>query len=170
MKKFLKKLDKIEDFVAPFFLIIMCIAVFAQIIGRVVVKKPLLYTEEIARYSYIWCVYFLISMGEKYQDHFAVDIFVRFLKGRADTALYVIEKAIGCVMFAFLFVWSISFFKFQKVIVSPAFGISVGFVAISMCIGFLLSFIRRGTHLVNYVKILLEPTVLASEVTERKED
>jgi TRAP-type C4-dicarboxylate transport system permease small subunit len=158
MKKFLHYLNKFEDIFSSLFLLIMCVAVFIQIIGRVIIKKPLLFTEEVARFSYIWCVYLLIPMGEKYEDHFSVDIFVKFLKGKASTALFIIEKGIGCVMFGSLFVWSISFFKFQKVLVSPAFGASMGVVAFSMCVGFFLAFIRRGTHLVRYVQELINPT------------
>lgn len=166
MKRLLKALDKIEDVISPIFLVIMCLAVIAQIIGRVIVKKPLLYTEEIARFSYIWCVYLLISMGEKYQDHFSVDIFVRFLKGKADTALYVIEKGVGSLMFGYLFVWSIKFYVFQSPIVSPAFGISMGIVAFSMVTGFFLAFIRRTTHMVHYLIELFTP----SAVVAPKED
>lgn len=167
MKKLLKLLNKFEDYLSPMFLVIMCLAVTVQIIGRVIVKKPLLYTEEIARYSYVWCVYLVIAMGEKYQDHFSVDIFVWFLKGKADLALKVFEKALGCVMFAMMLVWSIRFFRFEMIIESPAFGISMGVVAFSMCVGFFLCLVRRGVHLVNALKALFsKPTTVSPRATD----
>lgn len=154
MKKLVAIFNSIEDYIAPSFLVVMCLSVTAQIIGRMIVKKPLLYTEEVARYSYIWCVYIVIAMGEKYQDHFSVDVFVRFLHGRANLALIVIEKALGCAMFAVMLYWSIRFFNFEKIIKSPAFGISMGVVAASMCVGFFLCFLRRAVFLIAAVKAL----------------
>lgn len=160
--------NSIEDYVAPAFLVLMCLSVTAQIIGRMVVKKPLLYTEEVARFSYIWCVYITIAMGEKYQDHFSVDIFVRFLRGRANLALILVEKALGCAMFGVMFYWSIKFFKFEKIIESPAFGISMGVVAASMCVGFFLCFLRRGVLLVAAVKALFATKANDNSVTEKE--
>ncbi len=168
MKKLVAFFNSIEDYVAPAFLMLMCLSVTAQIIGRMIVKKPLLYTEEVARFSYIWCVYIAIAMGEKYQDHFSVDIFVRFLRGRANLALIVIEKALGCAMFAIMFYWSIKFFKFEKIIESPAFGISMGVVAASMCVGFFLCFLRRGVLLIAALKALFVPKVKDSSVAEKE--
>ncbi len=156
MKKLLKFAASFEDCTAPVFLALMCLAVTAQIVGRVIVKKPLLYTEEIARFSYIWCVYILIAMGEKHQDHFSVDVFVKFLRGRADLALRVVEKALGCLIFGYLFYWSLKFYHFEKIIESPAFGISMGLVSASLCVGFFLAFVRRGAHLVRAVKDLMD--------------
>lgn len=155
VKKIVTILNNIEDYIAPGFFAVMCIAVAAQIFFRMVVRRPLLYTEEIARFSYVWCVYVCIAMGEKYRDHFSVDIFVSFLKGRADIIVHILEKALGCLMFAVMFVWSLKFFSFQKILQSPAFGISMSVVASSMCFGFFLSFVRRATHLVKDIRSLL---------------
>ena len=156
MKRVVSFFKSIEDNIAPVFLFIMCVTVGAQIVFRIVIHKPLLYTEEIARFSYIWCVYLCISMGEKYEEHFCVDIFVKFFKGKPNQFLYVIEKAIGCVIFGVMFFWSIKFFSFQQINKSPAFGISMSFVAAAMCVGFFLSFIRRGSHLIKAVQLLFK--------------
>lgn len=152
MKTVMKIIKNLEEYVSVFFLCVMCIAVTFQIIFRVILKSPLLFTEEIARYSYVWCVFFCIAMGEKHNEHFAVDIFVRFLKQRASDWLYAIEKLIGCICFALLFVWSVQFLNFEWVVKSSALGISMGLVALSMCFGFGLSFIRRGYYVYYYVR------------------
>ncbi|WP_422479191.1 TRAP transporter small permease [Pleomorphochaeta sp. DL1XJH-081] len=169
MKKILLVLDKIEDYLAPGFFAIMCVAVAAQIFFRMVLHRPLLYTEEVARFSYVWCVYISISMGEKYRDHFSVDIFVKFLKGRSDIIVHLIEKILGSIMFAVMFMWSLKFVSFQRILQSPAFGISMGIVAASMSFGFFLSFIRRMQHIVKDVKRLItytKSTELNSSIEE----
>lgn len=168
MRKVLKFLKSIEDYLSPVFLVIMCIAVTAQIIGRVVIKKPLLYTEEVARFSYVWCVYLLIAMGEKYQDHFSVDLFVRFLKGKADIALQIIEKLLGAVVFVYLFYWSIKFVSFERIIRSPAFNISMSWVAASMCFGFLLAAIHRFIHAYDLIKQIIKPARKKDESSQEE--
>ena len=169
MKKLSAIFNSFEDYVAPAFFAVMCVAVAAQIFFRIVLRKPLLYTEEIARFSYVWCVYICIAMGEKYQDHFAVDVFVKFLKGKPDLLLRVVEKAIGSFMFAVMFVWSLKFFSFQKILQSPAFGVSMSIVAASMCVGFFLAFIRRGIHLLEAVRLLCKKPDPKQPVDPKKE-
>jgi TRAP-type C4-dicarboxylate transport system permease small subunit len=93
-------------------------------------------------------------MGEKYEEHFCVDVFVKFLKGKPSQALRVVEKALGCVIFCVLLYWSIKFWSFQRINKSAAFGISMSIVAASMNVGFFLALIRRSVHLVKAIKLL----------------
>ncbi len=167
MKKLMSFFNLIEDYLAPLFFAIMCISIAAQVICRLIIKKPLLYTEELARYCYIWCVYLAIPMGEKYQDHFFVDIFVKFLHGKANLILIVIERAIEFVMFSLMFYWSIKFVKFEKIIRSPAFGISMGLIAASMTVGFFLCFLHKGTQLISAVKALFSSKVKDTCIAEK---
>ena len=167
MKKLLSFLYSIEDYFASAFLFIMCITVAVQIFFRIAIHKPLLYTEEIARFSYIWCVYLCIAMGEKYEEHFCVDVFVKFLKGKPNQVLRVIEKALGCVIFGVLLYWSVKFWSFQRINRSAAFGISMSIVAASMCVGFFLSLIRRGAHLIKAVSLLFRDAEHGDSQTAR---
>lgn len=155
LEKGLKIFNKIEDYVGPVFLLIMCFSTFAQVVFRIIIKNPLLYTEEISRFSYIWCVYFCIAMGEKYQEHFCVDIFLKKVKGKANDLIYCVEKLIGCALFVFLAYQSVLYFDFQQIVKSAAIGLSMKWIALSMIIGFSLAFIRRLVWLVKGVRGLL---------------
>jgi TRAP-type C4-dicarboxylate transport system permease small subunit len=53
------------------------------------------------------------------------------------------------------------------IIESPAFGISMGVVAFSMCVGFFLCLVRRGVHLVNALKALFsKPTTILTRAAD----
>lgn len=154
VKKVWKALDSFEEIFAPCLFVVMCIAVFAQIVFRVVLKNPLLVSEEIARFSYVWVVFLCMSLGERDREHFCVDVFLKFLKGKADLAVQLVESLIAMAAFAYLFYWSIRFVSFEAVIKSAAMEISMAYVAAAMCVGFGLCIIRRGRHTWNIVHAL----------------
>lgn len=168
MKKVLRVLNRVEDVLVCVLFAVMCLAVTAQMFCRTILKAPLLWTEEISRYSYVWAVFLLISLGERDGDHFCVDIFLCWAKGRVNDVFHFIEKLIGCVLFAFLFYWSVRFFPFQISVKSAALEFSMGFVAISLAIGYGLAFIRRMVHLIDYGRKIINPTRAAEGKEENK--
>jgi len=97
-----------------------------------------------------------------------VDIFVKFLHGKANLILIVIERAIEFVMFSLVFYWSIKFVKFEKIIRSPAFGISMGLIAASMTVGFFLCLLHKGTQLISAVKALFSSKVKDTCIAEKE--
>ncbi len=119
-------------------------------------RNPLLWTEEISRYSYIWCVFLCISMGEHYGDHFCVDIFLKWLKGRPNKIVYAVEKLIAFLCYVYVFVWSLKFYNFEKILSSPALGMPLGIIAAALVVGFFFSAVRTGTHFVRLVKEAIE--------------
>lgn len=155
MRKVLKYLNRFEDIFSCCFLVVMCVSIFLQIIARIVFKRPLIWTEEVSRYSYIWCVFLCISMGEHYSDHFCVDIFLKSLKGRFNQIVYAFEKAIIFAIYVYVFFWSVRFFDFQRILVSPALGMPMSVIASSMVVGFFMSVLRTGIQLVSAVKKVL---------------
>lgn len=151
MKKLKEVFDSLEIYISSVLVIIMSLSVLTQLVSREIFGKSLLFTEEIAKYCYIWVVFFCISMGEKNREHFYVDIFVKFVKGRASLVLYSIEYLAGCIVFAYLLYWSIKFYGFEGVILSPALEISMDVVAAAVVVGMALALIRRTNKLVKSI-------------------
>ena len=143
--------DNIEEWCSGFFFCLMSIAVATQIITRFT-GTSFMYTEEIARYSYIWVAFFCMSMAEKRRAHFNVIVFTIFLKGRGEAALEFIADLICAFVFIYLFYWSIRFIPFNHVNLSPAMRIPLTCISASLTVGFFLSFIRRSYHAVGHVK------------------
>lgn len=154
MKRILKILDSFERFFATCLFVVMCVAVLAQMLFRIVLKDPLLVSEEVARFSYVWVVFLCMSLGERDLDHFHVDAFVGFLRGKADTALRVLENLIGLALFVYLFYWSARFVGFMRIIKSAAMEISMAWVASALCVGFGLCVIRRGVNTWRNIRLL----------------
>lgn len=155
MKKFNKYLGYIENITGYILLTISCLAVLTQLVSREIGGKSLIFTEEIAKFSYIWLVYICIALGEHNREHFYVDIFVKFVKGKANLVLYTVEYLAGCLVFAYLFYWSIKFYAFEKVILSPALEMSMSVVALAVVVGIGLSLIHRTFKLVETINQII---------------
>jgi TRAP-type C4-dicarboxylate transport system permease small subunit len=141
----------IEEWIGCFMFCSMSLAVALQLISRAW-GQPLFFTEEIARYSYIWIVFLCISLGEKRRDHYMVSVFTLFLKGRGEAALEFTTDCLCCVVFLYLFYHAILYWPFSNVIKSPALEIPMTFISTSLCLGFGLAAIRRLTHAIAHAK------------------
>ena len=69
----------LEEIIATFFLFIMCVFVFLQLFYRYLVKEPLIYTEELARYAYIWVTFIGLSLCTKTKEHIRIDFLIEKL-------------------------------------------------------------------------------------------
>ena len=76
MKKLKWISDNFEKPICILFLSVMSILLFIQVIMRRVVGNSLTWSEELARYLFVWLVYFGISMGANERKHITVDAFM----------------------------------------------------------------------------------------------
>lgn len=132
-------LNNVEEILASFMFIIMCIALFAQLFGRLVLNNPPFYTEEISRFAYVWLVYFGLAIGEKANAHYNVDLLPAFMK----KAVAIVVDAVVIAMYGYLFYASLDFWQFSKVIITPALEWPMTVVSTCLCVGFALAAIRR---------------------------
>jgi TRAP-type C4-dicarboxylate transport system permease small subunit len=76
--------EKITKYLLFFIMAVIIIAVFLQVFARVFVLVPMVWTEELARYAFIWMVFLGASIGVKKHMHFSltfvIDKFPSFLK------------------------------------------------------------------------------------------
>ena len=74
MKKILKWLDdNIELYICVFLMSFMTLLVFVQVVMRYVFNNSLSWSEELARYTFIWLIYIGISYGCKLRKHIKID-------------------------------------------------------------------------------------------------
>ena len=147
--------DRIEIFVSQVLFCTMSVAVAFQLVSRFT-GLGFFWTEEVARYSYIWIVFLCISLGEKMRAHFTVTAFTMFLKGRAEAILELFVDIICLSLYLYLFYWSLHYLPFSHVIQSPAMRLPLTIITASLTVGFSLCFIRRLTHTVKRVREIIK--------------
>jgi TRAP-type C4-dicarboxylate transport system permease small subunit len=79
-------------------------AIILQVIFRYVLRKPLIWTEEISRYMMIWLVYSGALLLARKGEHVRIDFFVNFMPVWLQTVLsLVVNLVISFSLIALLF-------------------------------------------------------------------
>lgn len=102
MKKFLRRLggvyNKLEEYTLVWSLIFTVCLIFYQIIMRYVFNNSSYWSEELARYIFMWQIWMGSSIGLREGKHIRIGLLTGKLKGRAKTAFALLSNII---LFAF---------------------------------------------------------------------
>ncbi|ARK31211.1 TRAP transporter small permease [Halalkalibacter krulwichiae] len=157
MKTF-KWLEKhFEEIFLVIFTVIMVTAIFVQVVMRYVLGSSLAWSEELARYCFIWLVYLGISYGVKKQRHIKVDIILLFLKDRWKIVVNILANVIFLSFAIFVVVYGYDIAKTvltygQK---SPALQIPMGLVYLATPVGMGVTALRLIQQIVRQVRTLI---------------
>lgn len=77
------------------------LCVLAQVVFRYVFNAPLTWSEELARYLFIWCAFLGWIIASRRRSHLAMTFVVERLPGRAQTAVTVVIQ-LATLLFAWL--------------------------------------------------------------------
>ena len=145
MGLFLKAFDHIEEVILTITISIMTLAVTAQIVCRYLFALPLDWSEELARFSFVWCIYMGASLACLRRKHLKVDaglfLFPRVLRPWAELLgkLLFLVFAIILVYASWEHLVRITWTRPQ---LSPAMRISMGLAYAAIPLSFGLIVIR----------------------------
>ncbi len=142
----------LEEIVLSLLFVNMCFFVLIQIVSRYVFHSPLLYTEEVSRYCYIWICFFGMAMATKLQNHIRIELVFIFIKGRAQAVINLVLNIISLGLYVVIFFIGLSYTLTNAVQLSPAMEISKAFVYVSLPLGALFSVIRMLAILKKEIK------------------
>ena len=105
MKKFAKFYDKLEAKVLVGSLAFTVLVIFAQIVARSwPFNSSLTWSEELARYIFIWQIWLGMSIGLKDNKHIQVGLLYQFVRGRSAKVLKIIVTLL-CITMCAALVW-----------------------------------------------------------------
>lgn len=102
MKKLLSAYDWLEAHLLAFSLAFTTILIFIQVIMRYIFNNSLSWSEELARYIFIWQIWLGTSISMKENEHICLDMLNNKLKGKAKLALALFANALMLMFCAFL--------------------------------------------------------------------
>lgn len=114
MKKILSCIKTCEMVVVIVFTVGMVFTTFAQVIFRGPLNSPLAWSEEVARYLFVWVVFIGGAWAVSGDAHFRMDFLLSFLKGRKKrmliwlSCLCMIVFASVMLYYGVRLVWSVS--------------------------------------------------------------
>ena len=150
--RFLKFLDEhAEEIALVILMACMSVIIGVQVFMRYVMKSSLSWSEEIARYMFIWLIYIGISYGVRKDRHINVDAVRRILPKKVNAVVSIIADLIFLVfsivvVMAGMKVTTKIFASGQR---TPALQIPMGYIYMAVPIGFTLVTIRLLQRFIN---------------------
>lgn len=157
LKKILKWLDdNIELYICVFLMSFMTLLVFVQVIMRYVFNNSLSWSEELARYTFIWLIYIGISYGCKLRKHIKIDAAL-YLFPKKVRPYVVLLGDILFIAFAVYITYTGFFYSMEQIqfdMRSAALKIPYQYIYMSTVVGFGLATIREIQTIIYRVKCL----------------
>ncbi len=136
--------EKFEEIVLVAVLAIMVVLVFLQVVMRYVFQASLSWSEELARYMFLWIIWLGAAYATKEGSHISLDVITSRLprKGQliANALKYIIW--IGFAIFLAYISWQLAFKIFERGQVSAAMRIPMGYAYASIPFGMSLMLFR----------------------------
>lgn len=141
LKRINDALGWIEMAILGLFVVVMFAVVFGQVFFRYVLNQPSPWTEELARYLFIWISLIGAAYGVKQQSHFGFDMLVKKMSPRLQTVgHYAVQVCMGILVFVLIF-YGLRMLKIVSFQITPALQIPMRYVYYSLPVsGFLMSF------------------------------
>lgn len=155
--KVLKALDeKFELYVCIALMSAMTLLIFLQVVMRYCLGASLSWSEELARYIFIWLVYFGISYGARIQKHIKIEAALGLFPTKARPFVMIIGEILF-LAFALFIVYSGFGLVLKQMVLgqqSPAMHIPMWFLYAAPPVGFLFTAIRQIQNIINDSKLL----------------
>lgn len=153
----MKWLDEhLEEYILILLSSLTVVIVFSQVVMRYAFGESLSWSEELARYLFIWMIYIGVSFGVKKGKHLGVDAFPMMFGTKGKTII----QMIACASF-FLFALVMTIYGFDIVLrvtrESAAMELPLGWVYAAPVVGMVLTSIRLVQEFLLHVKTLKQP-------------
>ncbi len=105
-KRVVQIYDKLEEILLCSSLLVATLIIFLQIIMRYVFNNSLTWSEELARYIYIWQIWLGVSLAQRENAHIKVEIFHSLVKNKRIQAIVDFVGTIIWIAFLFFLVYN----------------------------------------------------------------
>lgn len=146
MSKLLKFLDEhIEDYILVILMSTMTIVIFVQVIARYVLGNSLSWSEESARYMFVWLTYLSIPFAARQRKHVKIEAALYMFPKKVRPVIIIIGDIISFLFALFIVYtgWTMTQKQIMLKQTSPAILLPMWIIYIAPCIGFLLFSIRQ---------------------------
>ena len=141
--------DNFEEYLVMFLMLVMIITAFAQVIFRFVIQMSLDWSEELARYAFLWCMFISAGMAVKHRRHIKVEFIMEMLPKKVRFGLEIISDLIWMAFCLLLVKDGFGLLEFVKTQVSPSMEVPFKYIYTSLPVGAALMFLRLLQQMVR---------------------
>lgn len=157
--KLFKALDKhLEEYILVLLISLTVIIIFLQVVMRYVFGNSLPWSEELARYLFIWMIYIGVSYGVKRRKHLNVDSFAMLFQKKGKAVIGIISNSLFLI-----FALIMTYFSFNIMAEitreSAALQIPMEWVYAAPAVGMMLTVFRLIQVLLLQIKELKTPGI-----------
>lgn len=139
----------------------MTLLIFCQVIFRYVLNESLSWSEELARYFFIWVTFLGASVAFFEKTHINVDLFVNYVRNvRIRATLFVIGDLLSISFLGMLvvkgFLVASRVFALEQMSASMAF-LPIGLIYLAVPLGCLFMSLNILMHTMGHVRLILSP-------------
>lgn len=131
----LKGVDTLLNWVLAMILVIMLLVVSAQVWYRFVLNDPLTWSEEVARYLFVWISFMGSAVGVRMNVHLGIDLIDKILSPKGRKIMTVAVNLLIQIFLVVVIIWGIKILnvvQFQK---SASLGIPMTYPYLAVPVG-----------------------------------
>lgn len=151
-KHFLGALDWFCDISSLAILYVTVVVIFVQVIARYVLKVALPWTEEFARYAFIWLIFLANALAERRKEHFRCTYFVEQAPRRIRYVFWVFDEILIFVFFIWLLQDSLQFMKMGRRMISTVLELRLDWVYWGLPVAVIFSLLNRTRNIVAVLR------------------
>ena len=150
--------DKLEIFICVILMSVMAVLLNIQVFMRYVMRNSLSWSEELARYVFIWLVYIGISYGAKISKHIKIEAALGIFPKKARPFVVLAGHAIfmGFSVYICYTGWGVLQRQIRLGQISPAMRIPLWIVYAAPMVGFGMTAFREAQNVAFQVKLMRE--------------
>lgn len=157
--KFLKLIDEyLEMGICVTLISVIAVVLGLQVFMRYVMQNSLSWSEELARYLFIWLIYIGISYGAKIMRHIKIDASLYLFPKKWRAYVVIIGDFLFLVFCFIVIIYSVLLVNRQLMLsqTSPAIGMPMWIVYAAPGVGFFLTAIRQIQTIIYRLKKIKE--------------
>lgn len=131
--------------------IVMICVTLAQVVFRYVITAPLPWSEELARYCFVWIVFLGGAIGLSRGIHLGVDIVVNLLPARIQRLFDVLTSVLIACFAAIVIYASVPVLNMNMLQRSPALGVQMSWIYIAIPVSMGLIFLICAERVYAYL-------------------
>lgn len=162
-KKFVDTVNKGTLWLTIAAMSIMAIMVVLQVVFRYVIQSSLSFSEELARFMFVWTTFLGSAIALSNRKHVSVDILVAHLPKNMKKTAIITTNCLSLVFFALLIVYGVLMVLHTVDQTSPAMGLSMSYVYASVPVAGLFMLLNG---ICNAYEEFTNPDIIKSEGVE----
>ncbi|MEA3453552.1 MAG: TRAP transporter small permease [Candidatus Caldatribacteriota bacterium] len=151
MRNFIDKINKCLNWASIISITVMLFIIFLQVIFRYVFHNSLTFSEELARYLFVWTVFLCSAVVARDNGHIIVGVLTERLKGKKARFIKIAAYISTMVFVSILFFQGLKMMKLSSFQHSPALGISMSWVYLAIPVA---TFVMFCNILISIVDVL----------------